>query len=457
MVDLTTPEGLATVLQTLIDTGSSFIKITSGIIEGLSPLFEALGAAIEWFNGLDPEIQEAGGYLIGLGATVNTLSGVMKSFGGIISDAGGLISSFKNLHPAIQAVAVAFASFELGVQISEWTGLGKAIQDTLDSWVELAAKVEISDDAMARSKDTLAELGKQLGDTEFTMEDFNKAVADGKLKFNDITGEWELAGTAAGELGTALENGALYFDDWGEGANLAGDATKELDDTLRKTGEGIDYWYAEVDELEKKLKSGAITELEYAEGLGDIEEAAKEAGVNLILNSEAVMENAMAMEEAAEKSEKFALEWEKILSAERIAVFEAQADIQVAQIEAEVERTVAAMDMLSTSFQSTGEVLTELLGLWAEMEGTDQQQMTEWIEREYAMREDLAQAQIDLIEAEIARMEAQTALLERGGVELTIQSDGLEPELEAFMFKIIDRIRVAVAGSYEEFLLGCGK
>ena len=51
---------------------------------------------------------------------------------------------------------------------------------------------------------------------------------------------------------------------------------------------------------------------------------------------------------------------------------------------------------------------------------------------------------------------AQTALLERGGVELKIQSDGLEPELEAFMFRIIDKVRVAVSGSYEEFLLGCG-
>ena len=60
------------------------------------------------------------------------------------------------------------------------------------------------------------------------------------------------------------------------------------------------------------------------------------------------------------------------------------------------------------------------------------------------------------VNAEIRRLEAQTALLERGGVELKITSEGLEPELEAFMFRIIDKVRVSVAGSYEEFLLGCG-
>ena len=141
-----------------------------------------------------------------------------------------------------------------------------------------------------------------------------------------------------------------------------------------------------------------------------------------------------------------------------MAIFEAQADIQVAQIEADTERAVAAMDMLTQSFQNTGDVLTELFSLWSGADSLmDQSQLSEWIEREYQIREDLAQAQIDLIGAEIARMEAQTQLLQKGGVELTIQSDGLEPELEAFMFKIIDRVRVAVAGSYEEFLLGCGK
>ena len=455
-IDLSTPEGLADIIQTLVDVGANFINTTSGIVEGLKPLFDVIGLVIKAFSELDPEIAKAVGYFLGLSTTVNTVAGVISSFGGIISGAGGIITSLGKLNPALQAVVVAFAAFELGAQISQWTGLDKAVQDTLDTWVEAAARIDVADDAMSRSKDTLAELGKQLGDTEFTMSDFNQAVEDGKLKFNDITGEWELAGDAAGKLGTAIGDGAQYFDDWGAGANLAGEATTELSTRLNDATKTAAYWNDALDAVKQQYEAGYLSQEQYAAAVKAIDDAAKGAGVNLVTMADQQDKAAKSAKQLADESEKFALEWEKLASAERTALFEARADIQVAQIEADAERTVAAMDMLAQSFADTGDVLTELIGLWAELEGTNQDQVTEWIEREYQIREDLAQAQIDLVEAEIARMEAQTRLLERGGTEITIQSDGLEPELEAFMFKVIDRIRVAVAGSYEEFLLGCG-
>ena len=98
----------------------------------------------------------------------------------------------------------------------------------------------------------------------------------------------------------------------------------------------------------------------------------------------------------------------------------------MAQIEADSKRAVAAMEMLGASFANTGDVLTELIGLWVGLEGMDQSTIEGWIEREYEIRENLAQAQIDMVNAEIRRLEAQTALLERGGVELKITSEGLE-------------------------------
>ena len=100
-VDLTTPEGLAKVIQGLIDTGSSFIKVTSGIVEGLKPLFDSLGAAIGWFNNLDPEVKEVAGYLIGLGTTVNTVAGVLSAMGSAITGAGGLVAAFSQLNPIV--------------------------------------------------------------------------------------------------------------------------------------------------------------------------------------------------------------------------------------------------------------------------------------------------------------------------------------------------------------------
>jgi hypothetical protein len=165
---------------------------------------------------------------------------------------------------------------------------------------------------------------------------------------------------------------------------------------------------------------------------------------------------AESLSEAKEKAEEMALAWAELASSEREVIFRAAADIQVAQIEADTARVVANMESLSSSFENTGDVLSGLFELWGEASRFDQSEIGDWIDREYAMREALAEAQLELTRADIERIRAQTEMLERGGVELRITSDGLEPELEAFMFKIIDRIRVNVAGTYEEFLIGAG-
>lgn len=456
-LDLTQPEDLEQAIQALIDTFTSLANTTAGVVEGLSPLFEAIGALIGWYNGLDPEIQETAGYLIGLGTTVNTLAGVMQNFSGLISGAGGLISGFTSLNPVVLAAATAFGAFKFGEWVGEITGYNEAWDNTIGKLNLVGETVGVADEALSRSTTTLDEVAKTLGVTSLSMEEFNQAVDDGTIKFDTATGKWVKASESASDLGDSIAETTQYFDDWGEGANLAGEGTQALAKTTEEAVATLDYWNGLLKIVKDEYESGAITQDEYTAAVKGIDDAAAKAGVNLVTMADQQGKNAKSTKEMAEASEEFALEWEKLLSAERTAMFEAQASINVAQIEADAERAVAAMDMLATSFTNTGDVLSELFGLWSEADSLmDQAQLAEWIEREYEIREQLAQAQIDLINAEIARMEAQTAMLENGGMDITIQSDGLEPELEAFMYKILDRIRVQVAGSYQEFLLGCG-
>ena len=68
-IDLSTPEGLADVIQTLVDVGANLIETTSGIVDGLKPLFEVIGAVVKAFSELDPEVASAAGYLLGLATT----------------------------------------------------------------------------------------------------------------------------------------------------------------------------------------------------------------------------------------------------------------------------------------------------------------------------------------------------------------------------------------------------
>jgi hypothetical protein len=153
----------------------------------------------------------------------------------------------------------------------------------------------------------------------------------------------------------------------------------------------------------------------------------------------------------------YLLGWERIKSDERVAVYEIRSNVEIAKIEADAERVVAAYDSIARSFENTGEVLGQLFDIWSGADRIgDRDQIEDWIRREYEIREKLAEAQIALINAEIARMNAQTQLLARGGMDVRITSDGLEPALESFMFQVIDKVRLSVSGSYEEFLVGCG-
>ena len=50
--------------------------------------------------------------------------------------------------------------------------------------------------------------------------------------------------------------------------------------------------------------------------------------------------------------------------------------------------------------------------------------------------------------------EERTRQMARGDAMISISADGLEPELEAFMWRIIEKVQVRAAESQAEFLLG---
>ncbi len=462
-IDLTTPDGLADVIQTIIDLGAGLIKTSSGIIDGLKPLFEIIGGLVKGFAELDPETQKTIGVFLGLATTVNSLSGYVKTFSDIIGAGGGLVKSLTALGPVALAVGVAFAAFEFGKWAGEVTGYNDAADKLIAKMNGVPDAAEPAAEAIGRIPDNLKKVSESTGLAITSMDEFNKLADDGKIIWDDVSGSWIKAADAGTDLTSSTTdlldvekdlNPALKAQY--EAMGLAADGTKKLADATKAGVISQADYKAGLAALDAAFKNGDLSLEQYTVAVEQINISAGKAGPAIDKLTKSEEEAAKKTKDLAAESEKFALEWAKLLSAERIAVFEASADIQVAQIEADSKRAVAAMEMLGASFANTGEVLTELIGLWVGLEGMDQSKIEGWIEREYAIREALAQAQIDMVNAEIKRLEAQTALLERGGVELKITSDGLEPELEAFMFRVIDKVRVAVSGSYEEFLLGCG-
>lgn len=463
-LDLTTPKGLAAAIQLVVDAISGVTRVSGGVIEGIKPLATIIGSLVTSFTKLNPETQAMVGYFIGLATTVNKLSGYTKSLSDVFGAGAGLLGTLTKLSPVALAVGTAFAAFKFGEWVGEISGYNTQADKLIAKLNGQKDAAEPAAAALGRIPDNLKEVSRTTGLAITSMEDFNEAADDGVIIWDDLTGTWVKSATAGGDLAASTAklldaendlNPALK--DQYAAMGLAEDGTKKLDKATSDAAITQKDYTAIVGSLDEALADGKITRDDYNLVLGQVNERAGKAGIATKALATEEEKAAKTAKDLALETEKFALEWGKLASQERVAIFEASATIAVAQIEADATRAVAAMTMLSASFTSTGTVLQSLFDLWSGVEDlADKSKIEEWINREYEIREKIAQGQLDMIAAEIKRMEAQTRLLEQGGVELKITSDGLEPALEAFMFAVIDKVRVNVAGSYEEFLLGCG-
>lgn len=141
-----------------------------------------------------------------------------------------------------------------------------------------------------------------------------------------------------------------------------------------------------------------------------------------------------------------------------IAQLEAATSVSVARIQADAERVAAAFDSIGVSVTNTGDRLGELFGLLGDenISKFDKLGIKEQIDAENTRLDKQLRLQERLTEAEIRRVNAQTRALNNGGALITVNGDGLQPHLEAFMFEILQAIQVRASAEGFELLLGAG-
>ena len=146
----------------------------------------------------------------------------------------------------------------------------------------------------------------------------------------------------------------------------------------------------------------------------------------------------------------------QLASNEKIAAMKFTAEIEVAKIQAQAQQVAAAYATITDAIKATEETAQTLWSLFADRAG--------WVgddELEDAAKraENRAQRQMDmqqeLNDAQIVYMQAQTDALYQEPV-VRIESSGLDKDIEAFMFEILKRIQLKVAGDRSAFLLGIG-
>jgi hypothetical protein len=133
-----------------------------------------------------------------------------------------------------------------------------------------------------------------------------------------------------------------------------------------------------------------------------------------------------------------------------------KAEIEIANL----ENVGKAFDTLSIGLQSSAEIITSSISELADIGkafGPFSEQMRavlDSITSETENRKKEVDATVELTKAQVAYLEAKTSQLNKGDSLITIEADGLEPEIEAFMWKILDKIQMRAAESMDEFLLG---
>lgn len=229
-------------------------------------------------------------------------------------------------------------------------------------------------------------------------------------------------------------------------------------DLLQKSTEG--FWGAADKAADGARKLGDESKAT-AGKTGELTLSTTQSTAAIGKSTEAKNRDAVAAEKAAASAEKMALEnaklaveLEKIASNERIKKIEFAVELKTEQLKADVEIAKGIMETLSTTIQDTGDLLGSLFGNLKGATDRERWAIEDQIKLENQRRDQALQMQKDLTEAQIEALQAKTDMMRSGSAMIQMTLDGVEPELEMIMWKIVDRLQARVNEEMASFLLG---
>ena len=139
----------------------------------------------------------------------------------------------------------------------------------------------------------------------------------------------------------------------------------------------------------------------------------------------------------------------------KLAMIDSQTQIAVANIEAGAEKISAAFESVNVGIESTGDLLGSLFDDLGDVDNfRDRFNIEEQIKLENERRTKELELQEKLTKATIDELKARQQMMKSGGALITVNGDGLQPHLEAFMWEILEAIQVRVNADGYEMLLG---
>jgi len=413
-IDLTNPEDLAEVIQFIVDSLESLVRVTKGMVDVFKPLIIDIIESAKGFNAMNDETKETSGNILGIAKAITGL-GVAMSIA--LVTLGQNADTIKTVFSVvINSVKFMWDSTVLTVEgILLFTA--EAVQDLLKvlrgvSFGDLAkaldeasSEVQIFQDSLKedigkRAQSNLDILAGAFGETTKAIKETSKAIEEIP---DEVDSEIVIAANLA-ELEAELDKAGVLIREQ--------DSTVVIDADTTQATESIAVVAEEIPNvlLEVKLQGDIDKEIERIKATADLAQTS--------------------------------VEW--------------TAKLNIAEAKSNAKVLESIFDAMSNTITSTGNVLA---GLFELLTGDNLATLTKWniedqIKKESKMREEAHKEIMKLNEAQREYMDAKTAALESGEGLITITADGLEPEIEAFMWKILEKIQIRATADQAEFLLG---
>jgi len=332
----------------------------------------------------------------------------------------------------------------------------------------------------------LAQLSQETGLSIKSMDDFNKAVNDGKLIYNDVIGKWELAGSAAKELGSNLGDTAGSVRDFDAEVEAAANSGADWGSALADSAEGMRSLGIAIDPVTGKVTqlSTSSTEIatqfkslgenasltadelkRIAEAGGTVVDAYRDQYGALVLVGDGYSAFSLSANDAADAqdksteavkaakdplkdlsdSQKLAIEnahdMEKTLlelaSNERIKAMEFQVNLNIAELESQVKQVEAAFEQIGTFYTENANIIGKLTdGFMAGGTEKDREFFKEQIRIQMEMEQKVVDSQIAL-NGSITEMNLAYARSLTQETLIKIDSNGLDHSIETFMFEVL--------------------
>lgn len=493
--DLGSADGLARAIEMLGAALLGLSKYADGVIESFEPMFDLLVEVGKGAAGVDASVFALAGNIGGVVTQANLLAGgltglvplfegllallVVKQGVGLVGAMGALATGSGALATALGSAglvaAAGAAGYAVGTVLND--GINKVVSSVSGSETTLGAWIY----DLVNSADDAKGFAVTVDGLRISIEDLNQGVESGKYVWDDVTGAWTSAVKQADVLAEGLDGvaGAVrkvskdgiteYVDAMGNVVKYTEDsagALKRWNDAVLASGGVLDESTRGAESFSKANRAVFDTTTAIVPIIDEATGKVVGYEQNLLATGKAldtvgkstdgIKKSAEELAKAEEAAQKLKLELEKIASNERIKTLEFKAQIDVARIQADAQKVVAAFDAINAGIQSTGETLSSL---WDSLGSGDLSfsqmfALQRELDKESQRRDQEFRLQEDLTRKQIEMMDAQINALNNGDGMIKITGDGLQPHLEAFMWEILKAIQVRVNADGLKMLLG---